>query len=83
MATAEENYKSYMIQFDKLTDEEIVSLFNKDVNNPGWVSRRGAFLSAIESQFVKREIDYTVISHGQGLKLTSKVKLEGKKLTLQ
>lgn len=41
-----------------MSDAELVEAFNKDVGNPGWVSARAAFLTALRDEFERREINY-------------------------
>lgn len=36
------------------TDEELIQTFNKQVNNPGWVTRRGYYLSCLREELHRR-----------------------------
>lgn len=65
-----------------LTDDELVETFNNDVKKRGWVAARGRFLSAIRSEFKRRNIDFSILLEGNSFKLR-RVKLINNKLHIQ
>ncbi|MFD1016890.1 hypothetical protein [Winogradskyella rapida] len=72
---SQELFEKYSLSFDLKSDKEVVESFNSQVGNPGSGVAKSSYLSAIKSQFIKREIDFSEISG-----YTKKVILKGKKL---
>jgi len=63
-------------RFSVCTDEELVKLFNDDVNKPGWVQARAIFLHQLREEFVRRNIDISaVLNESGGFNLNRKVTL--------
>lgn len=70
----------FAVQLSDLSDVDLVSRFNNDVGNPGWVGARGRFHAALRQEFVRRGIEYSAAGDATGLSLAKRVKLEGKTL---
>ena len=72
----EKRKKEYLDWFKKKSDKELIDLFNREVGNPGWVSARADYLSAMNEEFGNRHYDYSIIkSDDGGIFLRHKVKL--------
>jgi len=68
-------------QLSRLSNEELVTRFNREIGNNGWVSARAYFLLAIRNQFEYRAIDYSIVrNESGGFKLDAKVVLKDGKL---
>ncbi len=67
-------------RFERCTDEELVSCFNRQVGNTGWGNARGSYLAALQDEFIKRRIDFSLIGDEEELSLERQVILDGKKL---
>jgi len=67
-------------KLQKMTDEQLIDLFNKDVGNPGWVGARASFHSALYKEFENRGFDFSVIGNKNSLSFANKVTLIGKKI---
>jgi len=73
-------YQEYLDRFGKMTDDELVKAFNKEVGNSGWVGRRGIYLAALHKEFENRGFDYSIMGGKSGLAFSKRIKLEGKKV---
>ena len=72
----EKRKKEYLEWFKKKSDKELIDDFNRQVGNPGWVSARADYLSAMKEEFDNRHYDYSIIkSDDGGIFLRHKVKL--------
>jgi len=72
----EKRKKEYLDWFKKKSDKELIDLFNREVGNPGWVSARADYLSAMNEEFDNRHYDYSIIkSDNGGIFLRHKIKL--------
>ncbi len=71
----EKRKKEYLDWFKKKSDKELIDLFNREVGNPGWVSARADYLSAMNEEFDNRHYDYSIIGGKGHLYLRHKVKL--------
>ncbi len=78
MNKAHEYYDRFMKSLNKLSDEEIVDEFNREVGNGGWGTARASFLGALHKQFRLRNLDYSEIGDQGSYSLSRKVKLVGK-----
>ncbi len=65
-----------------MSDAELVEAFNKDVGNPGWVSARAAYWTALRDEFDRRGFDYSSVGNAAEISLATKVKLIDKKIVL-
>ena len=75
MNTSEKYYKKFQERFKNLSDDELIKTFNREVRNNGWGTARAAFLSALHSEFIRREFDYTAIGNKQSLSFRNKIQL--------
>jgi hypothetical protein len=75
----EKLYKEDLDFFKKKNDKELIDIFNREVGNPGWTSSRVTYLAALYQEFNNRGYDYSAIGDKEGLYLTHRVKLVGKK----
>lgn len=60
-------------RFKKYSNDEIIQAFNDQIGNPGMVSRRMSYLSAIHHEFKRRGFDYSLIGDTQSLSFARKV----------
>jgi len=83
MKTQAQNYfDGYVDLFKSYDDQEIITAFNREVGISGWGTARSAFLSAIHSEFNRRQLDYSVIGDQKTLSFKSMICLTGNKLEL-
>jgi uncharacterized protein YdbL (DUF1318 family) len=75
-------FKEFKERFEKMSDNELVEALNGDVGNPGWVSARASFLTALHDELEARGIDYSAIGNKSSLSLKNKIKLVGKKIVV-
>ncbi|ETN94299.1 hypothetical protein [Zhouia amylolytica] len=67
--------------FKSKNDNEIVALFNREVGSTAWVSARGNYLGELRKEFIRRAIDFTIVSnYSGGFNLNKKVRLVDKVL---
>ena len=59
--TGKEYHQKFLDDFEYLSNEKIIKIFNNEVGNKGWCTARASFLGAIHSQFNTRGIDYSTI----------------------
>ncbi len=78
----EEHFNKYLSYFKELSDNELIEIFNAEVNNKGWTSQRGAYLSAILVEFKNRYFDYSMIGSENRLSLNNKIKLVSGKIII-
>ncbi len=78
----EEHFNKYLSYFKELSDNELIEIFNAEVNNKGWTSQRGAYLSAILVEFKNRYFDYSMIGSENRLSLKNKIKLVSGKIII-
>ena len=69
-------------KLEKLSDQELIEVFNREVGNPGWTSSRSKHLSALHEEFEQRGFDYTSIGGTISLSFKRKIKLAGKKILI-
>ena len=73
-------FEEYVNRFSTYSDSEIISTFNFEVGNSGWGTARASYLSAIHSEFDRRNIDYSLIGDAQTLSFKNEITLDGKKV---
>jgi len=78
----EEHFNKYLEYFKELSDKELIDVFNQEVNNQGWTSQRGAYLSAILVEFKNRYFDYSMIGSENRLSLKNRIKLVSGKIII-
>lgn len=71
--------------FREKSNQDLVDIFNKEVDVKGWVGARGAYLIALNDEFVRRNIDVGLIADftnsGEAtISLKYKVKILGDRL---
>ncbi len=75
--------EAYKGRFRDMSDEQLIDTFNKEMDNPEWVSSRELFQIALYDEFDTRNYDYSDIdTGGEGLSFTRKIKLLNKKIIL-
>lgn len=62
-------YTEFAERFKKMSDEELIKAYKKDIGNPGWVSARAFFISALHEELDFRKLDYSKISNSKILSL--------------
>jgi len=72
-------YTEFSEIFTKLSDDELIESFNKEVGNKGWVSARGYYLVALHSEFTTRGFDISKISYDDRFSIKHRIRLIGKK----
>lgn len=81
MKSNTQNYfEEFKVRFSTYTDRQIISAFNKEVGSKGWGTARASFLSAIHTEFERREINYSEIGDEKSLSFQNFICLEGKKV---
>lgn len=69
--------KEHSFDLSANSNEELVNLFNKEVDNSGWVSARPIFLQALRNELMVRGINISnVINETGGFNLSKKVELK-------
>jgi len=79
-STSQIQFEKFLQNLKALTDNELIEAFNKEVGNSGWVSARGAYLSAMHTEFKRRKFDYSQIGDERSLSLANHVRLGQGKL---
>ena len=73
-------YKECKEKLQKMSDEQLIDSFNKDVGNLGWVGARARFHSALHEEFESRGFDFSVIGNKNSFSFANKISLIGKKI---
>jgi len=77
-------FEEYQECFFSKTDEEIITVFNKEVGNPGWGTARAAFLCSLHCELDRRHIEYSSIGNKDCLCFKYPIQIdENKKITIQ
>ena len=76
------DYLKFALQFADVDITELVSSFNSEVRNSGWVGMRAHHDRALIGEFVRRGIDISCISDGKSINFNHYVRydVQGKKL---
>lgn len=80
--TSSNYFQEFTIEHNKITDLELVYLFNEQVGNSGWGITRQGYLQSIKEQLKKREIDYSSIGNKNTISYKYCIILRNKKLYL-
>lgn len=80
--TWEEHHIVFMNQLDKKSNDELVDCFNEAVGIRAFGIARSAYLSALEEQLAKREIDFSEVGNKTSISYARKVKLVNNKLVI-
>jgi hypothetical protein len=75
-------FKDYMKRFNTYSDEEIIEVFNSEVECIGWVSARASFLGALHKQFDRRNFDYSLIGDERSLSFKYHIYLKNKRILI-
>ena len=75
-------YTEFSERFTKFSDDELIETFNKEVGNRGWVSARGYYLVALQTEFRTRGFDISEISYDDRFSIKHRVRLIGKKVII-
>jgi len=75
-------FEEFINRFDSLSDEELIELFNKEVDNQGWGTARASYLAAIHHEFIKRKFDYSEIGNEKELSFKHKVFLDNREVKI-
>lgn len=77
----EKQMYEYRRRFRKMTNDDLISTFNSDVGNPGWVGARGRFHIALQDEFIHRGFDISRISKvSRSLSWAKKINLVGQRI---
>lgn len=68
-------------KFSKMTDIDIIEVFNTQVGNTGWTTSRGIYLSCLKTEMCSRPFDLSAIYNGE-LSFKKKIKLMGNKIVV-
>ena len=77
-----ESINNFEEKINKLSDDELIETFNKEVGNRGWVSARGYYLVALHTEFTNRGFDISEISYDDRFSIKHRVRLDGKKVII-
>jgi len=80
MNTVIEYYQYFKKDLVKLTNDELVNRFNREVGIRAFGIARQGYLWALEEEFDKRKIDYSNIGNNKSISYKYVVFLKGKKL---
>lgn len=69
-------YKEFAQQFAGKSFSELVTLFNSEVGNRGWVSMRAWYDCALIDEFRRRNINLSAISDGPSVSFAHHVKYD-------
>jgi hypothetical protein len=67
----------------ELSDEELISRFNREVGIRAWGNARSAFLNKIHDEFLKRKFDSRLIADKETMSFARKVKIENNRIVYQ
>ena len=73
--------QTFSERFSKMSDQQLVNAFNREVGNTGWVSARGIYLTALREEFARRNFDFIFGNSIHVYTLKYKIKLTGKTIT--
>ena len=74
------NKYQYHKTLEKLSNEELVTAFNRQVCVPGWGNARAVYSTALRTEFLNRDFDSTLIISEVTLSFARKVSLQNKEL---
>ncbi len=74
----DELFVKFKERFKKMSNDELVEAFNREVGKAGWTGARGAYLAALHREFEDRGIEICRIGDESSLSLAKKVKIEVK-----
>lgn len=65
-------YLEFKENFKNMGDKELISVLDNEIGNPGWVSTRAIYLTALREEFENRKLDYSVIRNKLALSKNNK-----------
>lgn len=74
------NDYEYEDTLKKLSNEELVAAFNRQIGVTGWGNARAAYCNALRKEFQRRDFDSSLIINESGISFARKVVLENKQL---
>ena len=69
-------YLKFALKFADDSITELVSSFNREVHNNGWVGMRAYHDSALIDEFIRRGIDVSCVSDGKSIDFNHHVRYE-------
>ena len=69
-------YIRYALQFADMQISELVTVFNRQVGNTGWVGMRAYHVQALIDEFQRRGIDVTAVYNGKTITFAHPVKYD-------
>jgi len=75
-------YTEFSERFTKFSDDELIETFNKEVGSRGWVSARGYYLVALQTEFITRGFVISEISYDDRFSIKHRISLDGKKVII-
>ena len=69
-------YLKFALQFADADITELVSSFNREVHNNGWVGMRAYHDRALIDEFIRRGINHSCISDGKSVSFNHHVRYE-------
>ena len=78
MKTSHDYFNDFENDLKKYTDEQLVAMFNREVNNKGSGTARFSFLAALHNEFNRRGFDYSEIGDKKSLSFRDRITLENK-----
>jgi hypothetical protein len=82
MGKAQKYFKEYQDRLNGFSDEQLISAFNIEVDNKGWGTARGSYLVAIHKEFIKRNLDFSLIGNLDELSFKYKIFIKDRKIFL-
>ncbi len=69
-------YIKFALRFADMQIPELVTVFNRQVNNTGWTSMRAYHDQALIDEFQRRGIDTTAVSDGKTISFSHPVRYD-------
>ena len=69
-------YTKYALQFADMQIPELVTVFNHQVDNPGWTGMRAYHDQALIDEFQNRGIDVSAVSDGHTISFVKHIKYD-------
>ena len=58
MSSPRKHYDEFKERFEKMSNGQLIDALNGQADNPGWVSARASYLTALSDEFERRGYDY-------------------------
>ena len=69
-------------RFKRMSSDELIGAFNREVGNTGWTTSRAIYLNALREEIESRGYDYSEIGSSSGWSYRRKVKLIGNRIII-